>query len=252
MALGSPGLGENGLSKVAELGISSQLDKVEDISMDIRTNPGKLVQGQLDSVSISREGLVMKQDLRVETLEVKIDEVAINPFREVFGNLELKHTTDAEAEIVLTEDDLNRAFSSDFIQKKFCGIKMDIEGKPMTVDVQKATIHLPGDNEFILNADFLWRESGELKKLSATAIPEIEENGHKIYLHVLSAEGQGLEEGPVTAMFEQLTDLLDLRNFNIPGMSLQFRRLDAQQGRLLIHAKTQIQKIPSAYKEPFA
>jgi hypothetical protein len=242
MALGSPGLGENGLSKVAELGISSQLGKVEDIGVDIRTNPGKLVQGKLDSVSISREELVMKQDLR----EVKIDEVAVNPFREVFGNLGLKHTTDAEAEIVLTEDDLNCAFSSDFIQKKFYGIKMDIEGKPMTVDVQKATIHLPGDNEFILNADFLWRERGELKKLSATAIPEIEENGHKVYLHILSAEGQGLEEGPVTAMFEQLTDLLDLRNFNIPGMSLQFRKLEAQKGRLLIYAKTQLQKIPSA------
>jgi LmeA-like phospholipid-binding len=246
MALGSPGLGENALSKVAELGISSKLDKVEDIDVDIRTDPGKLVQGQLDSVSISGKGLVMKQDLRVETLEVKIDEVAINPLSAVFGNIELKHPTDAEAEIILTEDDLNRAFSSDFIQKKFHGIKMDIEGKPMTVDVQKASIHLPGDNEFILNADFLWRESGELKKLSATAIPEIEENGYKIYLHILSAEGQGLEEGPVTAMFEQLTDLLDLRNFNIPGMSLQFRKLDAQQGRLLIHAKTQIQKIPSA------
>jgi LmeA-like phospholipid-binding len=246
MALGSPSIGENGLSKVAELGISSQLDKVEDIDVDIRTNPGKLVQGQLDSVSISGKGLVMKQDLRAETLEVKIDQVAINPLSAVLGHIELTRPTDAEAEIVLTEDDLNRAFSSDFIQKKFYGIKMDIEGKPMTVDVQQVTIHLPGDNEFVLNADFLWRESGELKKLSATAIPEIDKNGYKLYLHVLSAEGQGLKEGPVTAMFEQLTDLLDLRNFNIPGMSLQFRKLDAQQGRLLIHAKTQIQKIPSA------
>jgi LmeA-like phospholipid-binding len=246
MALGSPGLGENTLSKVAEMGISSQLDQAEDIDVDIRTNPGKLVQGKLDSVEISGKGLVMKQDLRVETLEISIDQVAINPLSAVMGHIELTRPTNADAEIVLTEEDLNRAFSSDFIQKKFCGIEMDIEGKATIVDVQKATIHLPGDNEFVLNADFLLREKGELKKLSATAIPEIQENGYKISLNILSAEGQGLEEGPVTAIFEQLTELLDLRNFHIPGVSLQFRKLDAQEGRLFIHAKTHIDQIPSA------
>jgi LmeA-like phospholipid-binding len=246
MALGSPGLGENTLSKVAEMGISSQLDQAEDIDVDIRTNPGQLIQGKLDSVEISGKGLVMKHDLRVETLEVSIDQVAINPLSAVMGHIELTRPTNAEAEIVLTEEDLNRAFSSDFIQKKFCGIEMDIEGKVTIVDVQRATIHLPGDNEFVLNADFLLREKGELKKLSATAIPEIQENGYKISLHILSAEGQGLEEGPVTAIFEQLTELLDLRNFHIPGVSLQFRKLDAQEGRLLIHAKTHIDQIPSA------
>jgi LmeA-like phospholipid-binding len=246
MALGSPGLGENTLSKVAEMGISSQLDQAEDIDVDIRTTPGKLLQGKLDSVEISGKGLVMKQDLRVETLGISIDQVAINPLRAVIGHIELTRPTNADAEILLTEDDLNRAFSSDFIQKKFCGIEMEIEGQMVIVDVHKATIHLPGDNEFVLNAEFLLREKGELKKLSATAIPEIQENGYKISLHILSAEGQGLEEAPVTHIFDQLTDLLDLRNFHIPGMSLQFRKLDAQEGRLLINAKTHIEQIPPA------
>jgi LmeA-like phospholipid-binding len=245
MALGSPGLGESTLSKVAEVGISSQLDQVEDIDVDIRTNPGKLIQGKLDSVEISGKGLVMKQDLRVETLEVSIDQVAINPLSAVMGHIELTRPTNADAEILLTEEDLNRAFSSDFIQKKFRGIEMNIEGQTVTVDVHQATIHLPGDNEFVLNADFSLRGKGELKKLSATAIPEIQENGYKISLHILSAEGQGLEEAPVATIFEQLTDLLDLRNFHIPGMSLQFRKLEAQKGRLLIHAKTHIEQIPS-------
>lgn len=246
MTLGSHGLGENALSKVIEMGITHQLDEVENIDVDIRTDPGQLIQGKLDSVAISGRGLVMKQDLRVETLEVSIDQVAINPFSAVLGNIELTRPTDAEAEIVLTEADLNLAFSSDFIRGKLCNLEMDIQGKPITVDVQKATIHLPGDNEFIVNADFLLKEQGEVKKLLATAIPQIEENGHRISVHILRAEGQGLTEGPVAAIFEQLTSLLDLRNFNIPGMSLQFHKLDAQKGRLVIHAKTRIDRIPSA------
>jgi hypothetical protein len=245
MAQGNPDLGENALSKVAEMGLTSQLDEVENIDVDIRTNPGKLVQGKLDSVAISGKGLVMKQDLRVETLEVNIDKVAINPLSVVFGNIELTHPTDAEAEIVLTEDDLNRAFRSDFLRKKFYGLKMNVEGRPVLIDVQQATIHLPGDNKFVISADFLLKEQGEVKKLSATAIPHIEENGHRISLEILSGEGQGLPPEPVIAIFDQLTALLDLRNFNIPGMSLQFRRLEAQAGSLIIHAKTQIEQIPS-------
>jgi hypothetical protein len=245
MALGNPDLGENALSKVAEIGISSQLDKVENIDVDIRTNPGKLVQGKLDSVAISGKGLVMKQDLRVETLEVDITQVAINPLSAVFGNIELTRPTDAEAEIVLIEDDLNHAFASDFIQRKFQGLKIFLEGHPTMVDVQKVTIHLPGNNKFVINADFLLKEQGEVKKLSATAIPKIQENGHRISLEILPIEGQGLPPEAEIAIFDQLTALLDLRNFNIPGMSLQFRQLEAQEGRLLIQAKTRIDQIPS-------
>jgi hypothetical protein len=86
MAANGPDLGEQALSKVAEAGIASQLDAVEDIDVDIRTNPGKLVQGKVDSVTISGKGLVMKQDLRMETLEVNIDKVEINPLRDLQKN----------------------------------------------------------------------------------------------------------------------------------------------------------------------
>ncbi|UBF26533.1 DUF2993 domain-containing protein [Kovacikia minuta CCNUW1] len=246
MTQDNPDLGEKALSKVAEVGISSQLDEAENIDVDIRTDPGKLLQGQVDSVEISGKGLVMKQDLRVETLEVSTSKVAINPLSAVLGNIELTRPTDAEAQIVLTESDLNRAFNSDYIQSKMQGLEMQMEGKPVTVDVQQAVINLPGNNQFVIAADFRLRERGEVKKLSATAIPKIEENGHRISLEILSAEGQGLTTELVTAIFEQLTNLLDLRNFNIPGISLRIRQLDAQKAKLVIQAATQIEQIPSA------
>lgn len=241
-----PDLGEKALSKVVEIGIASQLDQVGDIEVDIRTDPGKLVQGKLDSVSISGKGLVIKQDLRIETLEVNTDSIAINPLSAVFGNIELIHSTDAEAEIVLAEADINRAFNSDYIQDKLHGLKINMEGHPVIVDVQQVTITLPGENKFAIAADFLLKEQGEVKKLSATAIPQVQENGHQISLEILAAEGQGLTLELVLAIFKQLIALLDLRNFDIPGMSFQLRQLDAQEGKLVIHAVTQIEQIPSA------
>ena len=76
MAIDKPNLGDKALSKVVEVGIAIGLDEAEVIDVDIRTNPAKLVQGKLDSVTISGKGLVMKQDLRMETIEVSIGKVS--------------------------------------------------------------------------------------------------------------------------------------------------------------------------------
>lgn len=245
MTQGSPDLGEQALSKVAEAGIVNQLDQVEGLDVDIRTNPVKLIQGEVDSVAIAGKGLVMKQDLRIETLEVNTEKVAINPLSAVFGNIELTHPTAAQAQIVLTEADINRAFSSDFIKDKLHGLSINVDNHPVIVDVQSATVTLPGDNKFVIAADFLLREQAELKKLSATAVPQIQDHGQRIGLEILSAAGQGLTAEVLVAILNELSALLDLRNFNLPGVSLQLSQLDAQVGKLVIHATAQIEQIPS-------
>lgn len=245
MTESTPDLGEQALSKVIAAGVTSQLDHADALDVDIRTNPAKLVQGEVDSVAIVGKGLVMKQDLRLETLKINTDKISINPLRAIFGNIELNHSTNAEAYFVLLDNDLNRALASDYIQAKLQGLNIQLEGKPVTINVEQAEIELPGNNQLIVNANFLVIESGESKKLIATAVPQIQENGQSISLEVLSAEGQGLTPELTTAIFEQVTSLLDLRNFNLPVASLQLHTLEAQTGRLVIHATTEIEQIPS-------
>ena len=245
MGQDNPDLGAQALNKVAELSITSQLDEVEQISVNIQTNPGKLLQGEVDAVAISGRGLIVKQDLRMETLEVSTDKVAISPLSALFGNLELTQPTAAQAQIVLTEADINRAFNSNYIQDKLQGFEINIAGCLTVVDVQQVTIRLPGDNKFAINANFVLRDQGETKSLSAVAIPQIKADGHQLSLEILSAEGQGLTTELIMTIFNELTALLDLRNFNIPGISLQLQQLDAQLGRLMITAQTQIDHIPS-------
>jgi hypothetical protein len=246
MTSDSPDLGEKALSKITELGIASQLDKVENIDVDIRTDPVSLVQGKLDSVSISSQGLVMKQDLRMQTLDIKTDKVSINPLSTVFGNVELIHPTDAEAQIVLNEVDINHAFESSYIQSKLKNLPMAIDGQSETVDIQNVTLSLPGENKLVINANFLIQGQSELKKISVSAIPQVSEAGNQISLEILSAECTGLSNKIMAVILSQLTALLDLRNFDIPGMSLQLRCLEAQEGKLVIHANTQIYQFPSS------
>jgi hypothetical protein len=249
MSLNTPGLGSKAPSKVADMGISGHLDAVGDLDIDIHTNPGKIIQGQVDSATISGKGLVRKEDLRMETLEVHIDQTAVNPMKDMLAHIELTHATDTEVEIVLTEDDVNRAFSSKYIQDKLYDVKMDMEGLPVTVDIQHAAVSMPGDNKVVITAEFLFIEQGELKRLSAMAIPHIQDDRNCISLNVISAEGQGLTKETVVSIFRQFTSLLDTGKFNTPGMSLQLKQLKAQKGKLVIKAQTQVEQLPSLATE---
>ncbi len=60
------GLGEQALNKAAEVGLSSQLDAVDNLDVDVKTDPLKLIQGQVDAVTISGEGMVMQKGNRSE------------------------------------------------------------------------------------------------------------------------------------------------------------------------------------------
>lgn len=246
MMSGEPGLGEQAISKIAEVGINSQLDEVEELTVDIRTDPIKVIQGEVDSVTISGKGMVIQQDLRMETLEISTETVAIDPLSVVFGNIELTQAANAEARIVLTEIDLNRALASDFLRNKMKLIKLQYQGHPMTVDLHEVTLNLPGEGKLLINADFLVLENAERKHVTATCCPRLNQAQQRIELEILSAEGQGLTPELAGAIFEQVTSLLDLRNFELPGMTLHLQELDVQAGQLVMCAKTQIEQIPSA------
>jgi hypothetical protein len=57
MEIDKPNLGDKAFSKVVEMGIATQLAEAETIEVDVRTNPGKLMQGKLDPVTISGKGV---------------------------------------------------------------------------------------------------------------------------------------------------------------------------------------------------
>lgn len=243
--LGQPDLGEQAISKVAEVGIESQLDEVENLDVDIRTNPIDLIQGKLESVTISGEGMVMKEDLRMESLEVNTGSIAINPGSVIFGKIDLVQPTDAEAKITLTESDINRAFSSDFLTNKLQNLEIQADGKTIAADIQKAEMHLPGEKKLTLDADILLKETNETKHFSVTAIPKVQDNGQRIGLDIQSTESD-LSPDLTNALCSKLMELLDLRNFDLKGMSLQLKQLEVQQGQLTLFSTTTIEKFPSA------
>ncbi len=240
-------LGEQALSKAAEVAISTQLDEVENLDVNIRTDPFKLVQGQLDSVQIEGEGLVMQKDLRAEELQVRTGNISINPLSAACGKIELTHPTEADTHVVLIEQDIERAFNSEFMHDKLQNLNVNVNGQPMTIDTRQVEFRLPGESKIALSAEIHLKETGETKQVSFTAVPRMSAGGQSISLEdVQYAQGEEVSPELTTALLKSAGELLDLRNFELEGMSFRLKGLDVQKGKLTLQANTTVEQFPDS------
>lgn len=247
MTLNQPDIGEQALSKAAEIGLSTQLDEVENLDVDIRTDPGKLIQGELESVEIEGKGLVMQKDLRAQELELKTSNIAINPLSAAFGKIELTRPTDADAHVVLTEQDLERAFNSEYIHNKLQNLKVHVNGQPLVINTRQVQLQLPGDGKILLTAEIHLKETGETQRISFSTVPHLAPGGERIALEDIQyAQGKELSPELTTALLERASELLDLRNFELEGMSLRLKGMDVQKGILTLQSTAHVEQFPDS------
>lgn len=243
----TPGIGEKALNKAAEIGLSSQLDEVETLDVNIKTEPLKLIQGEVEQVNIVGEGLVMQKDLRITELEMQITSVAINPLSVAFGQIELTKPTTGKAQVVLTEADINRAFNSEYVRDKLQNHQITINGQATAITPQHIDFHLPGEGKITINASILLRATGEIKQIGFSAVPDISDNGKNIYLkNVEYGESQEISPELTQALIEETSEILNLSNFDLEGMSLRVYKLELAKGKLILQAEADVDKIPTA------
>ncbi|MEH2260404.1 LmeA family phospholipid-binding protein [Nostoc sp.] len=243
----NPGLGEQALNKAAEIGLSSQLDEVENLDVDIKTDPLKLVQGEVDEVTIEGEGLVMQKDLRMEEFKMQMTSVAINPLSVAFGKIELTKPTEAHTRVVLTEADINRAFNSEYVRSQLQSQKIHINGQLRTIEPQDVDFRLPGDGKVALNASIKLVETGENQQVAFSAVPKISSNGKSVTLENIEySESEEISPDLTKALIDQTSEILNLSNFDLDGISLQVNQLKVEVGKLILQAEAYVEKIPSA------
>lgn len=241
-----PGLGKQALDKAVEIGISSQLDEVENLDVSIKTDPLKLVQGQVDEVKIAGDGLVMQKDLRVTQLDMHMTDVAINPLNAAFGKIELTEPTDASVRAVLTESDINRAFNCDYVRDKLHNLQVNVNGTPTTISAQQVDFRLLGDRKVSLNA-VVSLPDNQTGQVAFSAIPVVSSDGQTVTLENVEY-GQGEELSPelTKALVHQTSAILNLSSFDLEGMSLKIKTLQIEAGKLTIQADAHLEKIPTA------
>ena len=243
--MASANKGDRAISKVAELGIESQLDNADNLDVNVRTNPLDLMQGEIDSVSVKGEGLVMKKELRAEKLRIETSNISINSIKAAMGNIELIQPTDARMLVVLKEEDLQNALNSEYIKNKLQNLEIECEGEKAHAKIEQVKFVLLDDGKIGLNADVYLVEKNNNSKISLTAIPEIDNAGNCINLKSVEyLENKGSNIEVAKAIVSSAEEILDLRNFELDQMSLRVRKLDVKLGKLTIEADAEIKDFP--------
>jgi hypothetical protein len=241
------GLSEQAINKAAEIGLSSQLDEVENLDVDLKTDPLALVHGKVESAAVVGEGMVMQGDLRVEEMQIEIDEVSLNPIQAALGKIELTKPTQGSAKIVLSEADINRAFNSDYIREKLQKKSLDVNGEEITVVPQQVDFRLPGEGKITLKATVLVRQTSKIEKIAFSAVPKISAGGQSVVLeNVEYDEGEKISPELTRALVDETGDILNLNNFNLKGMSFKIEQLAIEANKLILQAEAYIENIPAA------
>ena len=243
--MSSSDIGEQAISKAAEVGLESQLDQAEDLDVKIKTDPLDLVQGNIDSVSVKGEGLVMQGELRAEKLRIETNSISIDPIKAALGKIELNSATDGRMLVVLCEEDIQRAFNSEYVKDKLKDLKIDYQGKTVTAQIEQVKFALP-ETKVKLEAKVKLENNG-LEKVNFTAIPEVDATGHKIDLKSVEYEQEAeYNQDVAQAIVASAEEILDLRNFELDEMSLKVRKLNVKTGKLTIEADAVIKDFPEA------
>ncbi|MBD1864097.1 MULTISPECIES: DUF2993 domain-containing protein [Trichocoleus] len=242
-----PRLEEQVLAQVVEAGLASQLDAADAIAVDVRTDLGKIVQGQAKQVSVTGQGLVVQPDVRVQELEVHTQGVAINPLSALFGKLKLDHPVDTTVRVVLTEVDLNQTLNSDALKQYLSPWDLNVDGQMVTVELQPPMeIQLLSGGKIQFMANVVRNENGQEQRtrFSAVIYPRTEER--PVLLEEFRCHpGQGLPFGLTFAFFKKMKELMELPYLKWEDMVVRVHQLEIQEGSLVLQLEAHVGQIPS-------
>lgn len=235
-------LGEQTLNKIAEMALRTQLDEAEELTVRVKTDPGMLAQGKLATLAIAGEGLVMQQDLRMQVLQIQLDNIAVNPWKALAGNVELTEPSQGSARVVLTDADVTRAFNSPTLRGQLRSLRVRVEGEPVTLSVEQVSCAFRDERVAI---DARIRLHGETQRVQFSARPEVQESGRGVVLSDVDyAEGKELSPELTAALLDKARGILNLSNFEMEGISLQIRSLSVEQGKLTLDAIARVTQFP--------
>lgn len=243
---GTDKLGAQALNKIAQLALFSQVEDADRLEVKVDTAPEKLANGELDSLLIEGEGLVIETDLRLQVLEIAMRAIAVKPLKALTGNIELTQSTEGSARLVLTETDLNRALNSPELRAKINVLDTYLTTEKVKLTVPQKKCELREDGTVAVEAVVELQPSGETKEVAFTTTPQIAPSGRSVVLEDIQYEpGKEVSEDLTQAFLDKAGKMLDLRNFEKRGLALRLNRLNVEAGQITLLAVAEITQFPT-------
>ena len=233
------------LSSAVEMGLSNQLDQVDQLNVDVQTNLIDMVQGQANSVSVAAQGLVM-ENIRVQEMEMHAYGIAINPLSAIFGDIELTKPTDATIRIVLKEKDINHALTSDYVRSRMQSLELTVNGEIITFNLGQMEMSLTGNGKIQISANTTLQEGEKSRVIGFRASIYPPTIAHPLLMESFQcAPGQSISFDITLALMQKLKELMSLPYFEIEGTALRIKQMEVEEGKLTVEAEAYVRQIPS-------
>lgn len=240
-------LEEKLLSQEAKRRVLHELNEVEKIDIDVQTDVLKIIQGQADGVSVSGQGLVIKENIRIQEIKLQTDNIAIDPFSALFGQIELDEPVNAIARVLLTEADINKTLSSDFTRRLANNFELKVDGEIVNFELQQIQIFLPGDNRIELHGKVLLQEKGNTRPLTYQAIARPRTHSQPLLLESFNCiEGQGISLEVIVPLMQKFQELVNQPYFEWNNMRLRVKDIKLEIGSLTLLVEASVRQIPSS------
>ena len=246
--------GERLLNTVASKTIRHLFTQSESVEVAVRCNPSsKLLQGSIDSFKMSGRGLVIRREFRAEEMSFETDAVSIDFGSALKGELSLKQPTQAVAQVMLSEADLNQSFQAYLVTKRLQYLSTPAltelsGGEP--VSFTEVQVQLLPNNQLLLAAKADLGDRG-IVPISMKATLAVERR-RRISFKDPQFEADAVPESlrPISqtltaALAEILDNMVDLDRFDLDGVVMRINRLETQGKMLIFSGYAQIERIPS-------
>jgi hypothetical protein len=247
--------GEQMLNTVASKTIRHLFTQSEFVDVSVRCFPSsKLLQGSIDSFKMSGRGLVIRREFRTEEMSFETDAVAIDFGSLLKGQLNLKQPTQAIAQVVLSEDDINNSFKAELVRKRLENLAipaLDELSGGEAISFTDVEVQLQPNNSLRLSAKADLPDHG-LVPISLSCTLAVARR-RRISFENPQFEGENVPESLreisrtlTMAMAEILNNMVDLDRFNLDGVTLRINRLETQGKKLVFSGYAEIDHIPNS------
>jgi LmeA-like phospholipid-binding len=241
-----PRLDEQAISKVAETILSDQIDTAQKLDVDMRTDPLKMVQGEIDSVSIAGKEVVTQQDLHIQEMELHTDRVDIDLLSILFGKVELNQPVNSTGKFVVTEADINQNLKSDFILSKLTPLKLNVDGQIVFLKLQPPMeLQLPSENKLIFSSNVQISKGDKTHqqvRFTGVIYPRTD-NQDVLMEKFFLEEGQAISLNVLVALMNKLKELIDAPYLEFNGTAFRIKEMDVNKGSISLDIEAKINKI---------
>ncbi len=246
--------GEQMLNTVASQSIRRMFSESDSVEVSIRCFPSsKLLQGNVDSIKMQGRGLVIKRQFQVEEMSFETDAIAIDFGSVLRGKIQLKQPTQAIAQIVLSEEGINKAFNAELVKKRLDDVWLsEGTGIDEPVSFEDISIKLLPNNQVEIQAKVNVPGQDIQVPIAVRAGLSVERRRRLLFTEPqfladrIPEAAQDLSKQVTTEFVELLNNMVDLDRFDLDGVEMRINRVETQQQQLLFSGYAQISRFPQA------